>query len=110
MLQIFNGLKTIPDNDMQRVDMESGSENAVMLINGGQLQNSLHMIITEECTKMLNRSNSSIGHTQREGNGVADRLAKISTGQGIRIVNLGDYPNEIWDVLVADVASVALIC
>ncbi|KAI8544585.1 hypothetical protein RHMOL_Rhmol08G0308600 [Rhododendron molle] len=53
MLQIFNGLKTIPDNDMQGVDMESCSENSVTLINGGQPQNSLHRIITEECTNML---------------------------------------------------------
>lgn len=41
---------------------------------------------------------------------MADRLAKIGSGQGIRLVTLGDNPNEIWDMLVADVASVALIC
>lgn len=81
---IHRGLRTIQDHDLSKVDeIESDSKAAVYHINNETSANfsSTTKSIIEECKGMLLRRGCALRQIPREGNRVADEMAKLGRNQ-----------------------------
>lgn len=98
---IFYGLKIILRYDMKGDQMVSDSHVAVSLIKKRTSSEFPSQDGVEECMNTLASSGSRMDHTLREGNCVADCLAKKGTDQDPSHVALVIPPDEILEMLAS---------
>lgn len=60
-------------------------------------------------TLMVTVTKCSVAHTLRDGNRVADALAKMGYEQDVKLITLVTAPDEVLDMLAADMAGVAFM-
>ncbi|GFY84043.1 hypothetical protein Acr_03g0008170 [Actinidia rufa] len=107
-VQANESLTRMEVQELRNVDIESDSKVAVNLIKEGPSQNFPHRAIVEECGELIRRSGSNIGHTLREGNRVADKLANLGVDQDDPMVTLSTTPDESRDLLAQDLQELPL--
>ncbi|KAM7472339.1 hypothetical protein LguiA_010522 [Lonicera macranthoides] len=96
---IRRGLKLAKDRNWKGVIIESDSEDALDLIECGEIENHPDRIIIEDCCKMVKELEAVMKHALREGNMCADLLAKMGINQGENDVRVITPSAEIVKVL-----------
>ncbi|GFS35862.1 hypothetical protein Acr_00g0042560 [Actinidia rufa] len=105
---IYRGLKLIFGKDLKHVEIETDSEVAMKLLRDGPFRcGTPHRNLIEDCRELMRKTESSIKHTYREGNKVADRLANMGADQDVPMVLLLSPPAQIGDLLAADLVGIA---
>lgn len=98
---IYNGLKVIPGHDLNGMEIESDLEIAVNMIKEGPPPNFPTKTLVIECMAMMTVAKFSVAHTLREGNRVANALAKMGSEQDEKLITLVTAPDEVLDMLAA---------
>ncbi|KAL7191554.1 hypothetical protein ACSBR2_023602 [Camellia fascicularis] len=100
---IYKGLTILFQKGVTNVEIESDSAQAISNIQQGPTHNS--PFINEDAKFLLNRCNCSLGHTMREGNKVAGKLANLGVAQDDHVVILEDSPEAVRSLLIDDMTG-----
>jgi ribonuclease HI len=100
---IYKGLKIIQSRDLSEVEIESDSKAAISLIKNVKNEN------MKAIRTMLLSMGCTLKHTLREGNRVADKLAKLGRDGDSNFVSFNTPRKEIRSLLDADVASAGFV-
>ncbi|KAH7840307.1 hypothetical protein Vadar_015416 [Vaccinium darrowii] len=100
---ICKGLKIIQGLNLREVEIESDSKEAINLIKNVKNDN------MKAIRTMLLSTGCTLKHTLREGNRVADKLAKLGREGDSNFEIFATPPKEIRSLLDADVASAGFV-
>lgn len=100
---ICKGLNVIQGRDLREVEIESDSKEAINLIEKVKNDN------MKAIRTMLLSTGCTLKHTLREGNRVADKLAKLGRDGDSNYVTFTTPPKEIRSLLDADVESAGFV-
>lgn len=78
---LLRGFELIQDQGMASVQVESDNSNAVQMINEGCCPNAPYSSLASECRTITVSTGCALKHFLREGNKVADKMAKMGAHQ-----------------------------
>ena len=87
--------------------METDSEQALELIETGEIENHPAKIIVQDCRVLLRDLEAELIHSLREGNRCADMLAKVGINQGEEDIKIVIPPAEVVELLKDDLKGIA---
>ncbi|GMQ02629.1 hypothetical protein CsSME_00048760 [Camellia sinensis var. sinensis] len=97
------------DMDSRDVQIESDSEQAINQILSGPTQHLPYKALIKDARFLLRRSNSSLGHTLREGNKAADLLANMGVAQNEHVIFLDNPPAKVTPFLIEDMTGASFV-
>lgn len=108
ILAAMLGLDMARSMNIRKLVLQMDNEACVQVIRGKEYQGGECHHLINHCRNLLACSDweVSIIHTYREGNKVADYLANLGADQEERIRYFNSPPNEISNLLFADIMGV----
>ncbi|KAI8567051.1 hypothetical protein RHMOL_Rhmol02G0091000 [Rhododendron molle] len=88
-------------HDLNGMEIESDLEIAVNMIKEGPPPNFPTKTLVIKCTAIMTVAKFSVAHTLREGNRIANALAKMGSEQEEKLITLLTTPDEVLDMLAA---------
>ncbi|CAL5396480.1 unnamed protein product [Camellia sinensis] len=99
---IYKGLTILFQKGTIDVEIETDATQVIKLTQDGPNHNSPYKAIIEDTKFLMKRRNCTLGHTLREGNKVANRLANIGVEQDNHVVILEDPLENVIAVVIDD--------
>ncbi|KAI8564234.1 hypothetical protein RHMOL_Rhmol03G0166400 [Rhododendron molle] len=99
---VHKGLEIILERKLENVKIESDPLNAVNMINEGNPNLHPQSVMINEAHLLMDRTNTTIGHTYRTANQCADYLARWGVEQDVNLVFLMEMPIAMREFVFRD--------